>query len=139
MQLNGFVAYQNGARNIGRWAKWPSNIQMSLPDIISTLKFAFFLAVASNDGANLGALNVLIEVDIRAWGRDPFSTVGAVPRPLSSQLDDIEIVEEEEKADLEALARALRRLKLMHDVEPNPGPLSIIRSHHHGSLGLGLP
>jgi hypothetical protein len=57
---------------------------MSLPDIISASKYAFFLAVASNDGANLGATNVLIEVDIRAWGRDPFSSVTAVPRPLSS-------------------------------------------------------
>jgi len=26
MQLDGYVAYQDGARNIGRWSKWPSNI-----------------------------------------------------------------------------------------------------------------
>jgi hypothetical protein len=40
---------------------------------------------------------------------------------------DVELIEEE-KVDLEALAKALRRLKLMHDVEPNPGPSSLFES-----------
>jgi hypothetical protein len=57
---------------------------MSLPDIIASLKFAFFLAIATNDGGNLGATNVLIEVDVRAWGRDPFSSATAIHRPISS-------------------------------------------------------
>jgi propanediol dehydratase large subunit len=98
---------------------------MSIPDIISSLKFAFFLAVASNDGANLGATNVLIEVTVKAWDRDPFSSVSsrpAIPRPISSLNGSVVDLDEEEKVDLELLARALRRLKLMHDVEPNPGP-----------------
>jgi hypothetical protein len=41
--------------------------------------------------------------------------------------ENVEVIEEE-KVDLEALAKALRRLKLMHDVEPNPGPLPLFES-----------
>lgn len=32
MQLSGYVAFQEGARNIGRWVRWPYKVAMSLPD-----------------------------------------------------------------------------------------------------------
>lgn len=108
---------------------------MSLPDTIATPRPAFYLAIASNDGANLGATNVLIEVSVRAFDRDPFSSV-SIPSHLSTNVkwthrlnegsNDLSspdcLQDEAEKSDLEILAGALRRIKLMHDVESNPGP-----------------
>lgn len=63
---------------------------------------------------------MLIEVTIRAWGRTPFSSVSE-PSPVISTPGLIE-VDEDDKVDLKRLTTALCKLKLLHDVEPNPGP-----------------
>jgi hypothetical protein len=82
---------------------------MSLAEIVSDPQIGIYLLSATNDGAFLGALNVLIEIEIKAWERDPFSSVSSVI-PAS-------------KVDLERLSQSLVELKLEHDIETNPGPL----------------
>lgn len=82
---------------------------------------------ASNDGANLGATNYVFEVEIRAYQREIFSSLTVthppalfVSRHLSAETSEFEDLGE--KVDIERLIHALTKLKLMHDVESNPGP-----------------
>jgi len=83
---------------------------------------------------------VLVEISVKAWGRDPFASVTAlggreqIPRSLSlsstraasrertSTVGNDDPLAALGKVDLKGLIKALVQLKLMHDVEPNPGP-----------------
>jgi hypothetical protein len=131
MQLKGSVCYQEGSSNKGPWVKWPRPVSpMSLPQTQFAAEPALFFAVATNDGADLGATNVIIEVSIRAWDRVPFGGVSApdpIHPPLPSPSEDFEDVDTSDN-DLRRLAYALRQLKL-RDIEPNPGPTTLVFCH----------
>jgi hypothetical protein len=95
---------------------------MSLPQTQLVAEPALFFVAATNDGANLDATNVIIEISIRAWDRVPFAGVSLVkPVGSSSQTADYEDLDPSSDVDLRRLADALRNLKL-RDIEPNPGP-----------------
>jgi len=64
-----------------------------------------WLVAASNDGGNLGATNVLIEVEVKAWLRDPFSGL-AITKAPTVELSFEEVVADPTKVssiDLERL------------------------------------
>lgn len=59
----------------------------------------------------------------------------SVPAPVTIDSGLIEI-EDDDKVDLKRLASALSKLKLLHDIEPNPGPQYLVQGlpHRHQQL-----